>query len=310
MSIPLRPSLCISRPQPGAVVHEGDETFGAVVHEHYADDETVALEQLVQLKRRLRDASKDDFLPTLCDGLSRMIDSQYVFVSKKLDDGPPIGEPDSCLLALCWFWNHGPSAIGSASNVSYHAFSCPCAYMKYEKILLIPERLGEFTPDNPNTGNLPIPGEAYLAIPLFVGDKCIAHMGLMWSKEALGRKRLGWGFIEMLCHALEDIVLDNILKGAEFPAKPTQDKVDQSVEDTHHALRSLHSLAPFARNLSHELRTPMQGIVGMLDVMRATMEEESQALANSYSGTFIDQLKDHLEVIQGTPRGDWVHGNC
>jgi len=300
MTTLLRPSLCISQPRPGVVIQQDDEAFGATVQELYVNDETVALEQLVQLKKRLRQASNDNFLPTLCDGLSRILHAQYVFVSKKVADGPPIGEPDSCLLALCWFWNHGETAFGSSSNVTYHAFSCPCAYMKYEKILLIPERLQEFTPDNPNAANLPVPGEAYLAVPIFDGEKCIGHIGLMWTREGLEGKRLGWGFLEMMIHSLEDIVLDNILKGADFSTKPVADQVNQTVEIAHEALRSLHSLAPFARNLSHELRTPMQGIVGMLDIMHATMEDALKSQTDATSQSFFDQLKDHLEVIQGT----------
>jgi signal transduction histidine kinase len=60
------------------------------------------------------------------------------------------------------------------------------------------------------------------------------------------------------------------------------------------------SLKPFARSLSHELRTPMHGVIGMLDVMHATVQEAIESQQNSKSRNIFQALKENIEVVQGT----------
>jgi K+-sensing histidine kinase KdpD len=67
------------------------------------------------------------------------------------------------------------------------------------------------------------------------------------------------------------------------------------------AITASQSLKPYARSLSHELRTPMQGVVGMLDIMYSTVLD---AIANQQNDRVRDvftDLKNHIEVVQGTP---------
>lgn len=60
-----------------------------------------------------------------------------------------------------------------------------------------------------------------------------------------------------------------------------------------------HSLKPYARSLSHELRTPMHGVVGMLDVIHATVQEAIESQQNSKMRSIFEALKENIEDVQG-----------
>jgi len=259
------------------------------------------LEQLVNLKADLQTAtSSNDFYNTLSQGLTAILGAQFVFVSKRIINNvdepavemPPLGEPGSCLMALSWYYNDGHGTEGNARDVTYHAFSCPCAYMRHDKVFLVPNGLSEFAPENPNS--LPFPCEAYIGIPLFFQGKCIAHFGIMWSAEGNTTRKLGWGYIEMMCHALEDLILQQVLKSSGFGQPiPEVDVVP------HNAVDSNQSLKTYARCLSHELRTPMHGVVGMLDIMYATVQEAAESNGNPADKRVFQTLKDNIELVQG-----------
>jgi signal transduction histidine kinase len=60
------------------------------------------------------------------------------------------------------------------------------------------------------------------------------------------------------------------------------------------------SFKPYARSLSHELRTPMHGVIGMLDVMHATVQESIESQPNPKIRNIFQTLKENIEVVQGT----------
>ena len=60
------------------------------------------------------------------------------------------------------------------------------------------------------------------------------------------------------------------------------------------------SQKPFARSLSHELRTPMHGVIGMLDLMHATVREAIESQQNFKNRSIFQALKENIEVVQGT----------
>ncbi len=60
------------------------------------------------------------------------------------------------------------------------------------------------------------------------------------------------------------------------------------------------SLKPFARSLSHELRTPVHGVIGMLDVMHATVQEAIESQQNYKIRNVFQVLKENIEVVQGS----------
>ncbi|KAI8935849.1 hypothetical protein NX059_007366 [Plenodomus lindquistii] len=305
-----RRSLCLSRPMPGMVVQQGVTGFKEDLSRVFNPAENNAAEHLVQLKNRLRNADTDSFWSQLTQGLATLVDAQYAFVSKRIlvDDKdaavqlPPIGEPGACLMGEAFYVNddqgRGP---GLLRNFKYHAYQCPCAYMKHDKIFVIPEKLNDFILDNPN--DLIIPGEAYLGIPLFADGKCFAHFGVMWGAEGAARRVLSWTFIEMMFHSLEDMILARVLEGADF-AKSAQSLLGGHTKIApHEAVSVAQSLKPYARSLSHELRTPMQGVVGMLDVMMANVKEASESLqVDSRIREVFETLKENIEAVQDSSR--------
>jgi hypothetical protein len=302
-----RQSLCLAQPKPGMVVQPGESGFKEELARIFRPVESNAAEQLVNLKEALRAADTDTFWALLTKGLAHIADAQYAFVSKRIlvEDKdvpvelPPIGEPGACLLGEAFYINddygNGP---GHLRNFKYHAYACPCAYMKHDKIFIIPERLNDFIVNNPN--DLIIPGEAYLGLPLFAEGKCFAHFGVMWGKEGAARRTLSWGFLEMLFHSLEDMILERVLRGNDFAQSAQAIPSMQTKIVPHEAVSVAQSLKPYARSLSHELRTPMQGVVGMLDVMMANLKEAAETMhIDASTRQVLDTLKENIEAVQG-----------
>ncbi|KAF2031731.1 hypothetical protein EK21DRAFT_62597 [Setomelanomma holmii] len=305
-----RQSLCLAQPMPGMVVHPGETGFKEQLLRVFNPAESNAAEQLVALKDDLRKANTDSFWSLLTKGLATIADAQYAFVSKRIlvDDQdvpvelPPIGEPGACLMGEAFYINddegHGP---GHLRNFKYHAYACPCAYMKHDKIFVIPERLNDFIVNNPN--DLIIPGEAFLGIPLFAEGKCFAHFGVMWGKEGAARRVLSWGFLEMIFHSLEDMILVRVLEGNNFATSAKAAPTVQTKIVPHEAVSVAQSLKPYARSLSHELRTPMQGVVGMLDVMMANLKEAAENMnMDPRTRKVLDMLKENIEAVQDSSR--------
>ncbi|KAL1591604.1 hypothetical protein SLS60_011854 [Paraconiothyrium brasiliense] len=303
-----RQSLCFSRPMPGMVVHGGDDGFDEELLRHYSPVESNAAEAFVRLKDALRTADPDAFWQLLTEGLANITGAQYAFVSKRIlqDDRdvavelPPIGEPGACLMGAAFYVNDGRGNNTHMKNFKYHAYQCPCAYMKHDKIFIIPEKLNDFIINNPN--ELVVPGEAYLGIPLFADGKCFAHFGVMWSPEGALNRRLSWGYLEMLFHGLEDLILQRVLEGKSFAKSAHVVKKEPRVVP-HEAVSMAQSLKPYARSLSHELRTPMQGVVGMLDVMMANIKEVAEDTHHDPRiRKLLDSLKQNIEAVQDSSR--------
>ncbi|EON69186.1 hypothetical protein W97_08544 [Coniosporium apollinis CBS 100218] len=302
-----RESLCFALPAPGEVLHNGHEAFTHELSKLYRLAENNAAERLVELKGDLRKADTETFWELLTEGLAKITGAQYAFVSKRIlvDDEniavemPPIGEPGSCLMGAAFYIGDGKEIELRPRNFKYHAYSCPCAYMRHDKVFIIPERLDEFIVNNPN--QLAIPGEAYIGVPLFAEGKCVGHFGVMWSPEGAANRSLGWGYIEMLCHALEDIILERLLEGRDF-AKPAPPPSKPVRVVPHDAITVAQSLKPYARSLSHELRTPMQGVVGMLDVMLATVQEAAEEQHDYRVRQVFETLKENIETVQDSSR--------
>ena len=298
-----RTSLCVSGPLPGIPFHHGDEGFQESVQQHYSISENNAVEKVVHLKAALKKATTYDFWRLLMEGMTSITSAQYGFVAKRIlvDDQdaavemPPIGEPGSCLLGVAFYYNDGDQIQGLHRDYKYLAYGAPCHHMKHDKVFLIPNNLQKFITNNPN--KFPFPTEAYLGIPLFAEGKCFAHFGMMWTQQALDRLDLGWAFIEMLLHTLEDTINDRLVEGESF-RKPMEENKPAKVIP-HQAVTAAQSLKPYARSLSHELRTPMQGVVGMLDVMHATVQESLEGQSDAVVRKVLKTLRENIEVVQG-----------
>lgn len=298
-----RKSLCLSSSLPGIAAHGGESGFKESVIQYYGAGENNAAERMVDLKAELKDADTETFWARLMEAMTEICNAQYGFVAKRIlvDDHdsavemPPIGEPGSCLMGVAFYYNDGESITGMHRDYKYLAWGAPCAYMRHDKVFLIPERLGAFITNNPN--KLPIPTEAYLGVPLFSEGKCFAHFGMMWTKEGLEKRDVSWGYLEMIMHSLEDLILQRLLAGESFAKQGKENKAPKVIPQE--AITTSQSLKPYARSLSHELRTPMQGIVGMLDVMHATVQEAIEGQPNAKVHNIFQALKENIEVVQG-----------
>jgi hypothetical protein len=302
-----RQTLCISRPKPNYILHCGDDGFRAELGNWYNKAENNATERLVRLKAKLKEASTENFWTLATEGLAELSGAQYAFISKRMlvDDEdsavemPPYGQEGSCLMAQAFYYNDGHGNVGNPKNMKYFVYGCPCEHMKHDKILIIPERLSEVIPYNPNSGAFIVPAEGYLAVPLTEGGKCFAHFGVMWSQEGLYRRKLSFAFIEMMFHSLEDVIADGFLERGRF-SKSLKAKSRPNAVIPHEAVTATQSLRPYARSLSHELRTPMQGVVGMLDVMYATVQEVVEGQTDLQVKRMLETLRENIEVVQGT----------
>ena len=300
-----RQTLCISRPKPDYVLHCGDDGFKQELHAWYDTAESNAAEKLIKLKAALARAETEEFWTMATEGLADITDAQYAFISKRMlvdeEDAavemPPLGEPGSCLMSQALYFNDGHGHAGNPRNVKYIAYGCPCAHMKHDKVFVIPDHLSEVIPKNPNAAAFVVPAEGYLAVPLTHEGRCFAHFGVMWSAEGLARRELSFAFMEMMFHSLEDIILNGFLERGHF-SKAVKAQETKNVIP-HEAVTATQSLKPYARSLSHELRTPMQGVIGMLDVMYATVQEAAEGQRDPRVRAVLDALRENIEIVQG-----------
>lgn len=307
----LRKSLCLSGEQPGVALHHGDEDFPRSISKHFDASESNAAERLMALKYALRVADTELFWKRLLEDLTALCNAQYGFVVKRLSademELSPIVEPGSHLQTLAFYYNDGHGIEGWHRDYRFPTCSVPCAHMRHDKVYVIPNKLSSFV--NYDPAHLPFSAEAYLAVPLFMRDKCIGHFGMMWSEEGLRNRKLSWSYLELLLHSLEDLVTQRVLdEGAPSMAErddilaeslfPTPKDTNKSTSSPPPPIFS-HPLKPYAPSLSHELRTPMQGVVGMLDVMHANVEEAIDAKAVAKASRLLQDLKENIELVQG-----------
>ncbi|KAK5123946.1 hypothetical protein LTR85_002143 [Meristemomyces frigidus] len=303
-----RRSICFPQPGTRNILQNGDPTFKQEISRLYSSEENNALEALVALKAKLRQTPTDDFWSEVTEGLSKILGAEMSFVMKRVlvdeqkaaVEMPPLGEPGSCMMAAAFHYCAMDGTRKTTTRQSkFSAYGCPCAYMRHDKVFLIPEKLNDFIANNPNP--LPTPAEAYIALPLFAEGKCFAHFGTMWSKEGAVQRKLSWAFIEMLLHSLEDMIVQRFLEGSNF-IRPAPVQRERQHVIPHDAVTIAQSLRPYAGSLSHELRTPMQGVVGMLDVMYATVQEAVEAQADPKLRRIFEDLKTNIEVVQDSSR--------
>lgn len=303
-----RKSLCLPDFARDSILHEGDEGFRHVLHKYFPSAESNASERLVQLKSKLRDASTHDFWGMLMEEMCDITGSQCGFVAKRMlvdaqdsaVEMPEYGEPGSCLMAVAFYLNDGADFKQMYRDYRYHVYGTPCAHMRHDKVFIVPERLAEFCPQNPN--RMPWEhSEAFIGLPLFSEGKCFAHFGIIWSSDGAAKRTLDWSFIEMFLHSLEDMILQRILDGRGFAKEPAPADSTPAKVIPLSAITASQSLKPYAHSLSHELRTPLQGVVGMLDIIHATVLDGISQRQSPSQSDFLDELRADIEVAQGEP---------
>ncbi|KAJ5232330.1 hypothetical protein N7468_005286 [Penicillium chermesinum] len=272
--------------------------------------QSTAIEQLVGLKQGLRTSDTELFWQRLMEDVTSISKAQYGFVARRVhgaESVKEVGDRRPSLFGAVFYYNDGYGNVGLQRD-RYFAGGNPLLYMDYDRPCVISENLQSVL--SFGDGQLPFPAEAYMAIPLFSNGKCLAHLGLMWSPEGAGQRDLSWSFLEMLLHSLEDMIVQRLLLDKVFPEHqlteplasnhPTPPKPVEPSQDVPDF--TSQPLKPFARSLSHELRTPMQGVVGMLDVMHATVREAMESKAPVKPGGIFQTLKEGIEMVQDSAR--------
>lgn len=254
-----------------------------------------AIEQLVNLKKELRDAETDAFWVRLMEGITKICGSQCAFVAKRvLSDTPTVEER---LLGVALFYNDGHSVREMHRNYKYLPWMTPRRVPGGEKVCLVSGELESFMGDDKD--KLPFPMDAYLSVPLVSAGKCFAHLGLMWTAKGLKDCAISWAYIEMILHSLEDLILHRMAadEGQRYAQRREERPRTRQRAATHQAVAP--AFQPYARSLSHELRTPMQGVVGMLDVMHATVRETIESGPDSEFLSTFQELRESIEAVQG-----------
>ena len=299
-----RSNFCLPDRSRDVVAHAGEKGFTGLLKDVFKTPENDALERLIVLKRRLKSLETREFWTVLMKEMTSIANAQCGFAAKRIlaDDQntavemPPLGEEGSCLMGTAFYIKNGRDVDEMLHDYRYLAHGSPCAHMRHDKVFIIPEGMSEFVRNSPN--KLPWDkSEAFLGLPLWADGVCFGHFGMIWSAEGASQKKLGWGFLEMFCHALEDMVCERLLRGKSF-AKAHDEELARVIPSE--AITASQSLKPYARNLSHELRTPMQGVVGMIDIMQATIIEAIESHENEDSRSVFMELKSNLELVQGT----------
>jgi len=273
--------------------------------------QSTAIEHLVTLKQGLRTSDTELFWKRLMEDITSISKAQYGFVARRVHGGEPmpeLGGRRPSLFGAVFYYNDGYQNVGLQRD-RYFAGGNPLLHMDHERPCLIPENLKSLASFGDD--QLPFGAEAYLAIPLFSAGKCLAHLGLMWSKEGLKNRNLSWSFLEMVLHSLEDLIVQHLSleeigpdhEKSETPEiHPATVEARQTVHQHNTPDFTSQPLKPYARSLSHELRTPMQGVVGMLDVMHATVREAMESTTPIKSGGIFQALKEGIEMVQDSAR--------
>jgi hypothetical protein len=303
----------------------GGERHSSRPAEHFEPAHRNAIERLVALKNELREADDDIFWGHLMEGITSLCNAQCAFVTRKLaaDEvdhkvaAPNISitEDDLLLPEAMAFYYKGGSLETTHRHSAQLLRSIPRSFITTDKIYLIPENLGSVV-DSCGDGT-PYPMEAYLAIPLFSAGKCFAHFGLMWTVDGLAMRDVPWAYLEMILHSLEDLISFRVsttkssaheMNGCHLHRNQHDGAIDEwsqcpikpTISVPSQTSTTSPSFKPYARSLSHELRTPMQGVVGTLDVMHAAVQETIEKRPDPSMLSVFEELREHIEVVQGT----------
>lgn len=270
------------------------------------DAEEKAAQQIWELKTVLRSkAASADFWQILVEGMAEITGAQSSFVARRIQDDEETSSTEihPCVDPTCTGTQKMLAIAsclddGRGKRKIYHQQEYVTEHsLAQEQVILIPHSLAEKHPIMKNILSLDfIPYEAMLCVPLSHGAEYMTQMGLLWTKDGLrSRPPMTWGCITMILHALEDLVqshLDNELAAEQATKTPGE------TSDSECPQCCKISFKQNARNVSHELRTPMQGVVGMLDLIQASITDLATAAAAKRTA-IIKSLLESIEVAQG-----------
>ena len=311
-------SECLSAESPTATFRNSDFKLDPPNRNYVDQAQSIATERLVNLKRKLREVDGEGFWSCLMETIASICGAQYAFVARRVPDSEPVGRLGGkrpSLFGFAFYYNDGYQTSGMHRN-RYFAGVNPLCHMDHEKPCLIPENLASLM--SFGLDRLPFAAEGYLTVPLFSGRTCLAHLGLMWSESGLRKRCLPWSYLEMILYSVEELIVQHIrddAAGQKSEQRPQRDTHTTTIPVTQQSMPDFHStllhgstefssqpLKPYARSLSHELRTPMQGVVGMLDVMHATVREALEGKPSTKTVSVLHSLKEGIEMVQDSAR--------
>lgn len=297
---------CLPHTARGIEAHQGENGFCGIFKQYCNTPENDALKRLTLLKKKLRDTNNRDFWTILLREVCDVGQAQCGFVSKRAPPDPEhmameeplLGEPGTDLLAVGFYINGGGLVDHMYHDYRYHIKDTSCMHMGNDKVFLIPERLSDFIQDR--WESLPWNNsEACLGIPLSREGKPFARFAMVWTAEGAVKRNLSWAFLEMFMHGLEDMILERLLEDKDAAEEANRNLHLSTQIVPIDAIAASQSLKPYARSLSHELRTPMQGVVGMLDIMYSTVLDAIASQMYPKATVVFEELKANIETAQG-----------
>lgn len=308
-SIP-RLSLCLASEGFEKSLHHGDAGFTTLMNKYFDNCESDAAERLVRLKKALKLPNTKLPWDKVLEEVTTLTQAQCAFVSYELDNNTSSEGTPQDMTIKCYY-NDGSENQGSLKDRNHPAISTVLQHTEHGKVLLIPQGLRSSV----TSSDILFAADALIAVPLSSGERNFGHFGLMWTVYGLQKKSLSWSYIEMLLHSLEDLITQRVLDetgsqtqlsepALSLPSKPLSQEIDAHPQPTSAPASPIfaHPLKPYAPSLSHELRTPMQGVVGMLDVMHANVEEAIAASVAPKSFRLLQDLKENIELVQDSAR--------
>lgn len=264
-----------------------------------------AMEQLLELKRELREVDAETFWSRLMEGVTSISGAQYAFVaSRPLEDSHDLADTERRPEDVNVYYDGVQTVCGDCGVLKRF----PRSFASTDKVYLVCESLGSTMEEHMDEC---LPFEACLAVPLHLNGGTFARFGLMWTLDGLKRRVVSWDYLQMILHSLDDLILLRTSKETDHKKHAFRNHLKKEDQEQKQRRSSSHypapyhppsgspSFKPYARSLSHELRTPMQGVVGLLDVMHASVQEKLEHKQVPDMVSYFHDTRESIEAIQG-----------
>ncbi|KAI5306782.1 hypothetical protein KEM56_007155 [Ascosphaera pollenicola] len=280
----------------------GDEMTSAPLLDKSSIDDGLqrAFEELTQLRSELRKEESVLFWSKLIKGIARTCKAQYAFVAKHTSSASPpeYSNISTQVPGLAYDNRHNTTedeAWDKAGKISSEIPSILPIDGPSMMACDLQSVIGE-----ENMTKLPFPMHAYLCMQVRVSRSYSLSLGLMWTYEGLTQLDLSWAAVKLILYALEELAKSRakLFEFQRFSKKEDHSRRENRVRRPA-SPRQVHNLKhpsfrAFAPHLSHELRTPMQGVVGMFDVVHADIED----ISRDNTGEVADRLKSITQLLE------------
>ncbi|KAI8921100.1 hypothetical protein DFJ77DRAFT_149147 [Powellomyces hirtus] len=172
-------------------------------------------------------------------------------------------------LRILGFWHKDNGYMPDSRGVEYNASDSPCSLTLTDNVVAIPENVQKLFPDNPFWKVLnPLP-TSYIAMAVLdteSGDY-LGNVGMMDTQAGLE------GLVGSPEHVKIGLRVFAERVGAELKRMRMEEAIRYARED---AVKANESKSQYMNHLNHELRTPMNAVIGMAELLDDTSLNESQ----------------------------------